>query len=165
MNCGSLLEFIEIAARLDCPEHRYGEAGLGFCGSQEVRNGVSILTAKVQFHSEHMRAVRIEIRRLVDHARPRCDARLEVPGNDAAHASSELVRGFPWTFAPRGDARDARGDASVVRSYHCRQTPGIVDEVIRSRHDQARSGRVVRRDDAMACRMVQPTSLRPIAFH
>src|SRR4051812_28152816 len=123
MNCGSLLEFFEIAARLNCPEHRYGKAGFGFCGPQEVRNGGSILTAKMEFHSEHMRSVRIQIRRLCDHARPRRDPRLEVTGNDAAHTSSELVCGFPRPFAPRGDARDARGDATIIRAYHRRQPP------------------------------------------
>ena len=153
MNRGGLLELFEIAARLNRPEQRYGKIGLGICGSQEVRNGGSILAAKVQLHAEQVCAVRVEIRRLRDDARPRRDKRLEVAGNDAAHASSELVRGFPRSFARRGDFRYARHHPTVSRAYSRCETPCIIDEMIRSRDDQACSGRAARRNDAMPCRL------------
>ena len=89
MNRGGLLELFEIAARLNCPEQRHGKAGFGICSSQEVRNGGSILAAKVQLHAEQVCAVRVEIRRLRDHARPRRDAWLEVTGNDARKLIAE----------------------------------------------------------------------------
>ena len=59
-----LFEFLEIEARLDCPEERQGKSATALRGTEKMRQRDPKIPAQMQLDAEDLLLIGLEVRRL-----------------------------------------------------------------------------------------------------